>query len=684
MSLEGQLIDHYRLVRLLGSGSMGEVYLAEDVAIQRQVALKVIRAEVAFSPNNMAHQEMNRLFQREVKVIATLDHPHILPLYDYGEANVNNTSVAYLVMPYRPEGSLLHWLQQHRNEDSSQQVALQVQDVVSIVQQAAAALQHAHDHQIIHQDVKPANFLVRTNQEHPNLPDLLLADFGVARFTPTATATASQTIRGTPAYMAPEQINGHAVPATDQYALAIMAYELLTGHSPFQGGLAQILYQQFHDEPALPSTQNPALSATIDAVLLKALAKQPEARFPSVTAFARALQEALQNTNSSATLPQRTEIASAIQTTLTINDAEAIYGTSRDVVLPNGQPVHIDVPPGARNGQFLQLQVPTPYGTSFEQVFITLAISPSGPPTTFYNANATTMAAPPPSSTSAPYQQYNEPTPTRRRTKGYIILAILLLLALIGGTAAFAFLRPGFNKPPITTSTHTTPVSQPSVKSTNSITTASTTSTNTVATPTPTPTLSTGTDPYTHQGTLVLNDPLQSNAQDTDWMTGTNQNNATCSFTGGAYQSSQPVDGDFHACLALATNYNNFVYEVQMTIVSGDSGGIIFRANQTNSTFYYFRVGQDGSYDVRAYVDPQISDSKQLANGSSSAIRTGTNQANIIAVVARGSSFEFYVNRQLVTTANDSTFSQGQIGVVAYNQGGLATAVYSNARVWTL
>src|SRR5712691_4561720 len=164
MSLEGQHIGRYRLVRLLGSGGMGEVYLAEDAPIQRRVAIKVIRTEVTPYPNTSSAQEMTRLFQREARAIATLDHPHILPLYDYGEATINGDSVAYLVMPYRAEGSFTLWLRQR--SEQLQGMPLSTQDVVHFVRQAAEALQHAHDHQIIHQDVKPANFLIRSNQEN--------------------------------------------------------------------------------------------------------------------------------------------------------------------------------------------------------------------------------------------------------------------------------------------------------------------------------------------------------------------------------------------------------------------------------------------------------------------------------------------------------------------------------------
>src|SRR6266702_2440310 len=223
---------------------MGEVYLAQDPGINRQVAIKVVRVEAADYARSstdtipgmrsvtgaraMGLQDAARLFQREAKAIAMLDHPGILPLYDYGEQSMNGAMLTYLVMPYREEGSLANWLQKGGFK------LLTVQIVEQMLQQAAAALQYAHDHQVVHQDVKPSNFLIRTSREHPKRPDLLLTDFGIAKLS-MLTSRASQSIRGTPTYMAPEQWEGRPVPATDQYALAEMLYELLTGRPPFRG-----------------------------------------------------------------------------------------------------------------------------------------------------------------------------------------------------------------------------------------------------------------------------------------------------------------------------------------------------------------------------------------------------------------------------------------------------------------
>src|SRR5437773_9243306 len=280
MSLEGQQFGRYRLIQLIGSGGMGEVYLAQDPGINRQVAIKVVRVEAADYARSstdtipgmrsvtgaraMGMQDAARLFQREAKAIAMLDHPGILPLYDYGEQYINGVMLTYLVMPYREEGSLANWLQKGGF------ALLSVQNVEQILQQAATALQYAHDRQVVHQDVKPSNFLIRTSRENPKRPDLLLTDFGIAKLS-MLTTRASQIIRGTPTYMAPEQWEGHPVPATDQYALAVMAYELLTGRPPFEGnGYQHMWHQHVHMVPCPPSIINLTLPPELDAIFLRA------------------------------------------------------------------------------------------------------------------------------------------------------------------------------------------------------------------------------------------------------------------------------------------------------------------------------------------------------------------------------------------------------------------------------
>src|SRR5215467_3836373 len=140
MPREGSHIGRFRLLRLLGRGGMGEVYLAEDEQLRRHVAIKVIQADAPDA-------DSTRLFLREARAIAMLNHPHILPLFDFGEATIHATTLTYMVMPFCQEGTLAAWMQQRRNA-----ALLSPQEIGLIVQQAASALQYAHNHQIVHQD----------------------------------------------------------------------------------------------------------------------------------------------------------------------------------------------------------------------------------------------------------------------------------------------------------------------------------------------------------------------------------------------------------------------------------------------------------------------------------------------------------------------------------------------------
>jgi len=243
-------------------------------------------------------------------------------------------------MPYRPEGSLTDWLK--RREDPS---PLSVEELAHFLSQAADALQHAHDHHLIHQDVKPSNFLIRERSGMTHLPDLLLADFGVAKFlTMTTPASASRSVRGTPAYMAPEQWDGRPVPATDQYALAVMAYQLLTGQNPFQGGPGQLMRQHFTVQPQPPSRLNPSVPLSIDVVILRALEKKPHDRYASITAFAQAYDEALQDTYAA-------EMASDSRGRRDARQKETRTGPSRMLTGDGEQEVSGAVPKRASRGQ---------------------------------------------------------------------------------------------------------------------------------------------------------------------------------------------------------------------------------------------------------------------------------------------------------------------------------------------
>ncbi len=460
----------YRILRQLGSGSMGEVYLVEDTRINRQVAIKVIRTEASSYSDPNTTSDAARLFEREARAVARLNHPNILPLFDFGEEVINGAPLTYMVMPYCQEGSLATWLQQ-RDEGN----LLSPIDVAHFLHQAADALQHAHDNDIIHQDVKPQNFLIRSNR-NAHLPDLLLADFGIAKLT-AGTSGASQAIRGTPIYMAPEQWEGHPVPASDQYALAVMVYQLLTGRPPFQGGPGQMMYQHFSVAPQPPSAFNPSLTHDVDSILLHALAKRPENRFVSVSAFGKTLQEALLIDGPTRLNTQNKPIADTIHATLAISYAEAINGTSRTLTLTGGRRIKVEVPAGIQDGQVIQVlgqdSFPDNRGIAIP-LLLTIAIAPTeviypsvftageqggtysgtdGSRTNISNNSTIVQGAGSPTPVSPPYYnqayynnggsavppQNNQAKPPRKRKTGLTLLLIGLVLLLLIGSAGLAF-----------------------------------------------------------------------------------------------------------------------------------------------------------------------------------------------------------------------------------------------------
>ncbi|HZU68708.1 MAG TPA: serine/threonine-protein kinase [Ktedonobacteraceae bacterium] len=270
--LQGRLIGRYRLIRLLGRGGMGEVWLAEDSQLRRQVALKLLPVDVA---NGRVFLED---FEREARAAAALEHPNILQVHDFGEQQIDaNTIIAYLVMPNIVGGSL-------RDRILSVNGPLPPGEALSYLRQAASAIDYAHSKQVLHRDIKPANMLLQQNW-------LFLADFGIAKLLSSPTfAGRTHSGAGTPEYMAPEQAQGHAVPASDIYSLAMTAYLLLTGHLPFQGDTLTVLRKQVEEEPPRPRQFNPAIPLVVEQALLWGLAKRPIDRPASCVQLVDALE----------------------------------------------------------------------------------------------------------------------------------------------------------------------------------------------------------------------------------------------------------------------------------------------------------------------------------------------------------------------------------------------------------
>jgi serine/threonine protein kinase len=264
----GQQLGNYRLVRMLGRGGFADVYLGEHIHLETEAAVKVLHTQLADADITS--------FQREAQTIAKLTHPHIVRVLDFAVQD----GVPFLAMDYAPYGTLR---QQHE-----QGKPLSLETVVAYVKQMADALQYAHDQKVVHRDIKPENMLVGRRKE------LLLSDFGIAVVTQSSHYQTTQQMIGTVAYMAPEQIQGHPRPASDQYSLAVVVYEWLTGERPFQGAITEVAMQQLVVPPAPLRDKLSSVPPAVEQVVLTALAKEPKERFGSMRAFANALEQASQ------------------------------------------------------------------------------------------------------------------------------------------------------------------------------------------------------------------------------------------------------------------------------------------------------------------------------------------------------------------------------------------------------
>ncbi len=282
--LLGQALGTCTLRRLLGRGGMGAVYLAQQSRPRRTVAVKVLMPSNVLEKKSRAEFLMR--FRREADAIAALDHVNIMPVYEYGEQG----DIAYLVMPYVNGGTLRDVLEKRG--------VLSLDEVVHIIEQAAAALDTAHAQGIIHRDLKPGNMLFHADGR------LLLADFGLAKVlrdlkdpaqSGQSDLTSTGTIVGTPEYLSPEQGTGRPIDhRSDIYSLGIVLFQMLGGRVPFTGtSPVAVAIKHALEEPPSLSQMNPSVPPEVEAVVMKTLAKEPEDRYNSAGEMAEALRTAV-------------------------------------------------------------------------------------------------------------------------------------------------------------------------------------------------------------------------------------------------------------------------------------------------------------------------------------------------------------------------------------------------------
>jgi eukaryotic-like serine/threonine-protein kinase len=376
----GSQVGNYRLISRLGHGGFAEVYLGEHIYLRSKAAIKLLNTQLS--------EQNKKQFLEEARYLVNLTHPHIVRVLDFGVEE----EIPFLVMDFASHGSLrkLH----------PSGIPLPLATIVNYTKQIADALQYAHDQRLIHRDIKPENMLVGRNNE------ILLSDFGIAILAQSTLTQTVKEVAGTAAYMAPEQFLGKPRPASDQYALGIVIYEWLCGECPFKGTFTEIASQHLYLPPPPLRDKNPTITPDIEQVVQAALAKDPKQRFTNVRAFANALEQASQATqsplffSSSNEIPYRaTQIDSASPPIETIDaDKPSHTGLNTPSYLPS------------------QSQQPATAQTSNEAFTLPQQITPASP--------IAIPAQPTPSSSRIP-----------RRTALAGLAAIGTIVAIGGGVA---------------------------------------------------------------------------------------------------------------------------------------------------------------------------------------------------------------------------------------------------------
>lgn len=323
----GQQIGEYHLMRKLGSGGFGSVYLAEHIYERTLDAVKVLDIQ-------LTKPEDFKDFLNEVRTVL-LRHPHIVPLLDFG---ISRDGLPFLTMEYAPKGTL--------RDRHPKGARVPLSTIVSYVDQLASALQYAHNRRVVHRDIKPENILVRADRT------LLVSDFGIAKLMEQNVLLSAKKQVGTPVYMAPEQHLGSPCFASDQYALAVVVYEWICGVRPFQGSAVGLAAQHMHNLPPPLRDHLPTLPEAVEHVIFKALAKGPEDRFESIQAFADAFREAVLSSSSADVLYPPIE---AISTTPLVSSGPASSVEPESLV-----PVRMDAEAGSLEPEVQTADIPMP------------------------------------------------------------------------------------------------------------------------------------------------------------------------------------------------------------------------------------------------------------------------------------------------------------------------------------
>lgn len=617
--LKGTTLGRYYLVQPLGSGGMSEVYLAHDELMNRDVAIKVVTS------SNTDYLER---FRREAEAVGNLAHDHILPAYDFGIQGPYH----YLVMPYIAYTTLYDYLLDG---------PLFLEEAGEMLDQIASALQFVHDNGIIHRDIKPSNILLRDDHY------VYLADFGLAKAMEGGdTVTQTGILLGTPEYMAPDLAEGPATASSDIYALGVLLFEMITGAVPFTAQTPIAVYwKHIRDEPPPPSQFNPAIPPEIDAVILRALAKDPKWRFQTAQ-----------------------ELADAYRTALAISSSQGLYFPQ---TVANAQ-LHITsgpielVPvsqPGKKHTKVTSVQpqpIILPDDPAVPPIAVSAAESYDTPPAVL------PFAAEPELHQSAyeagdvpitPQRQPSRRRPDRDRRRSAtamriiitgVLITIILPLSLI---YALYLMR--------TTHAGTDPNGQ-------SASIAQLTQNHATATGQAQGSATTASLRRVALGPLMLSSDLTQNSNNL-WA----EDATSCKFSGGSYHVIVTQANFLQPC-PLALPLDNAVVQVDATLHAGHDLGILVRlkADQfydfeiNNQRQFFFRrhdAGTNASYHV--LIAPTFSPAIAPLNGK-----------NTLIVSANGDLFKLYINGTFVGEARDNTYATGEVALASGTLDPITTA----------
>lgn len=660
--IEGLMLGRYELRRRIAQGGMAEVYLGYDRRVRRQVAVKVLYGR---------DEAFVRRFEREALAVGALTHHHILPLYDFGE----QSPWYYLVMPYVEGGTLRDYLHLHNQ--------LTLDEAASILNQIASALQYAHDQSVVHRDVKPSNILLRQDGY------AYLVDFGLAKaFTGAVSLTGDGAMVGTPEYMAPEQSNGESEYRSDIYSLGVILYHMLTGHVPFTAeSPVAVSLKHIQCTPTPPRTLNSDIPPAIEEVILKAMEKDPNKRYQQAQEFSQAYWEALQLERSQ----HSAEVAVCVSTQATMHAGVVHHArksranTGSDPHAP--RPSHPSRPSQplaaitrileetrlARSVQAIQL---SQHAQQAQQMQHEPPIVPLRMPQHTHANRVGTLAQKPLSTSLPPARQM----PYRNRLLLRALLAftclVLVVVTLPLGLLVWqTHYHPASQKSTLQ-SGHpgkSVPTVQPWLTATAAA--QATTQANLAAEARAQATA--GISNSLGAGIVLYADTLTSPGG--GWINDGSQ----CAFSPQGYHVRTYTSQVFAWCYSSAEVYTSAIITAQAQLLRGDTFGFVFRLNPSTRTFYVLEINSTGSYRfVRASGDNPQNWLTLIDWTPSSAIVTGYGNLNTMLMVANGSQFRFYLNRQLmVTSFTDTAYTSGMVGfLVGGDKPGGTEAVFSN--IW--